>query len=269
MTALNVTILGCGSSGGVPRIGNDWGACDPENPKNRRTRCGIFVEAEFSAGIEPLRFLIDTPTDLRDQLVREQIGSVDAVLFTHEHADQTHGIDDVRVLAYMQRKRMPVYGSEETMTVLSRRFDYCFKQKEGSPYPPILETMDFISAYNEFEIGEGERSISILPLDQDHGSMRSFGFRIGDFAYCNDMVDLPDKTLSELKGLDCLVIDALRYDPHPTHAHLQKSLDWIEELAPKKAVLTNMHIDLDYETVTKETPDNVFAAYDGMKLHTQ
>ena len=201
--------------------------------------------------------------------MRESIDRVDAVVFTHEHADQTHGIDDVRVLAYKQRKRMPVYGSEETMTVLSRRFDYCFKQKDGSPYPPILETKDYLSAYSEFQLGVGERSLAILPLDQDHGSMRSFGFRIGDFAYCNDMVDLPERTLSELKGLNCLVIDALRYEPHPTHAHLQKSLDWIAALEPEKAVLTNLHIDLDYETVSQETPDNVFVAYDGMKIRTQ
>ena len=264
MKSIKVTILGCGSSGGVPRIGNDWGVCDPENHRNRRSRCGIHVSVELAGDQKPLSLLIDTPPDMREQLIRNEIKSVDAVLFTHDHADQTHGIDDIRVLAYTNRAPMPVYGNSETIEELAERFRYCFFQPEGSPYPPIVKAMPTIEVYVPFSVGKEARSVEVLPLDQDHGGVRSLGFRIGDFAYCNDVVDLPERSLEMLEGVKLFVVDTLRYTPHPTHSHLEKSLGWIERLQPETAILTNLHIDLDYETLSAETPDNVLVGYDGM-----
>lgn len=266
MKSLTMTLLGCGSSGGVPRIGNDWGVCDPHNPKNRRSRCGAHVSIDFGDDRKPLSILIDTPPDLREQLIRSEIGEVDCVLFTHDHADQTHGIDDVRVLAYVRRSQMPVYGDQITFERLMGRFGYCFRTPPGSPYPPILKAMPAINAYEPFQVGEGERVVSVLPLDQDHGTVRSLGFRIGDFAYCNDVVDLPERSLELLEGVKLFVVDALRYKPHPTHAHLEKSLEWIDRTGAETAVLTNLHIDMDYDVLSRETPAHVLVGYDGMTL---
>lgn len=266
MAEVRAIILGCGSSGGVPRIGNDWGACDPENPKNRRSRCGMYLE--IRDGDVQQNLLIDTAPDLREQLLRHEINRVDGVLYTHTHADQCHGIDDLRVLAYMQRKRMPIFASEQTFNELHERFGYCFKTPDGSSYPPILDARPAIRAGEMFSVGPDNvhSAFSVLPVDQDHGSVRSLGFRIGDFAYCNDVVDLPEESLALLKSLDVFVVDALRYEPHPTHAHVEKALSWIAELKPRKAILTNLHIDLDYETLSSELPENVYAAYDGLSI---
>jgi phosphoribosyl 1,2-cyclic phosphate phosphodiesterase len=266
MISETVTILGCGSSGGVPRIGNDWGVCDPQEPRNRRTRCGIHISAKQS-GTE-FRLLIDTAPELREQLIRNEISDIDAVLFTHTHADQCHGIDDLRVLAYYKKAQMPVYGSHTTIEELLERFRYCFKQPDRSPYPPIMKAMPAIIPGVNFTIQKNDTNLQILPLDQDHGSVRSLAFRIGDIAYCNDVVDIPETSLMHLEGLDVFIVDALRYAPHPTHAHLEKSLEWVERLKPKRAILTNLHIDMDYEALSKNTPDNVFAAYDGMVINS-
>ena len=266
MTQTRIVILGCGSSGGVPRIGNDWGVCDPSNPKNRRSRCGLFVEIK-KAGEAPFRLLIDTAPDLREQLIRNEIRDVDCVLYTHTHADQCHGIDDLRVLAYLQRAQMPIYGMQSTLDELNERFGYCFNRPSGSPYPPILNAKPPIVANKRFTAeGASGGSVEVLPLDQDHGSVRSLGFRIGNFAYCNDVVDLPEETLARLEGLDLFIVDALRYDPHPTHAHVEKSLGWIERIKPKRAILTNLHVDVDYEQLGRELPDTVEPAYDGMEV---
>tara|TARA_Y100000052_G_scaffold27608_1_gene37656 strand:+ start:3823 stop:4509 length:687 start_codon:yes stop_codon:yes gene_type:complete len=226
----------------------------------------MHVTASFGESLPDYSFLIDTSPDLREQLIRNEISRVNSVLYTHDHADQTHGIDDIRVLAYMMRAQLPVYGMKETLAELTHRFNYCFVQPPKSPYPPILKAMPAIVPYTPFELGEEGGRFSVMPLDQDHGSLRSLGFRVGDFAYCNDVVDLPEKSLDQLTGLRLLVIDALRYEPHPTHSHLEKSLSWIEQLRPEKAVLTNLHIDLDYDRLTKETPDHVEPAYDGMTI---
>lgn len=268
MAKIKAIILGCGSSGGVPRVGNDWGVCDPSNPRNRRTRCGLFLAVETESA-DPFNILIDTPPELREQLLRNEIDRVDCVLYTHTHADQCHGIDDLRVLAYRRRARMPIYASEESFDELLERFAYCFKTPEGSPYPPILDARpSLVSGRKFFAEGASGGGIEVLPLDQDHGSVRSLGFRIGDLAYCNDVVELPDETLANLHGLDVLIVDALRFDPHPTHAHVGKALNWIDSLRPRKAVLTNLHIDLDYEALKADLPDHVYPAYDGMEIHS-
>ncbi|MFT6559211.1 MBL fold metallo-hydrolase [Sneathiella sp.] len=252
---MKVRILGCGTSGGVPRIGNDWGACDPNEPKNRRSRCSILVENEGT------KVLIDTSPDMRNQLLDAEVGKLDGVVWTHEHADQCHGIDELRVLAIRNRERVKVWGNKVTLDVLMRRFDYCFKQLDGSPYPAILEE-HFIDG--PFDIG----NINFIPFDQDHGSVISLGFRMGDIGYSNDLVNLDDNGFDILKGVDTWIVDAMRYTPHPTHVNLETALKWIERLKPRRAILTNMHVDLDYQTLIKELPAGVEPAYDGMEIIT-
>lgn len=254
-------LLGTGSSGGVPRVGNDWGRCNPNNPLNRRRRCSALLDVITPDTDAMTRILIDTSPDLREQLLDAEVDRLDAVVFTHDHADQTHGIDDVRALALRQRKQIKSYLDDATASSLIKKFRYCFEGHGG--YPPILDRQAAINAYTVFDIEGPGGTVSLLPLDQEHGRIRSLGFRIGDLAYCNDVSDLPDRTLAALEGLDVLVIDALRYSPHPTHAHLERSLEWIEMLKPKKAVLTNLHVDLDYDILSSELPSHVEPAYDG------
>ncbi len=261
MAELIFTILGCGSSGGVPRIGGRWGDCDPANPRNRRRRCSLLVErVEDNARTT---VLIDTSPDLRQQLLDANVGDLDAVIYTHGHADHVHGIDDLRPIVYARRSRMPVWADGPTQDRLYSGFGYAFTQPEGSPYPPILE-MHTIKGDVNIE-GEGG-GITFQPIRVSHGSIDALGFRVGDFAYLPDVAEIGDDAWARLDGLDIWVVDALRRDPHPTHAHLERTLGWIERAAPKRAVLTNMHIDLDYDTLTSETPDNVEPAYDGMRL---
>lgn len=261
MAELRFTILGCGSSGGVPRLGGHWGACDPDNPRNRRQRCSLLIERETEAGTTTV--LIDTTPDLRAQLLETGTGRLDAVVYTHSHADHVHGIDDLRMIVFNMRARLPVWADGDTQNALLSRFGYAFVQPEGSPYPPILN-MHTISG--PFEVEGPGGPVSLRPFRVGHGSIDSLGFRIGDLAYLPDVAEIYDDAWAELEGLDCWIVDALRRDPHPTHAHLDKSLEWIAKVAPKRAVLTNMHIDLDHDTVADETPPHVTPAYDGMVL---
>ncbi|ARE41914.1 Metal-dependent hydrolases of the beta-lactamase superfamily I [Rhodovulum sp. P5] len=258
---LTYTILGCGSSGGVPRLGGHWGACDPDNPKNRRQRCSMLVTREGERGLT--RVLIDTSPDLRAQLLQAGIGELDAVVYTHAHADHVHGIDDLRQIVFNTRHRLPVWADGPTQEALYSRFGYAFVQPEGSPYPPILEmhTID-----GPVTIDGAGGAITFVPFRVNHGAIDALGFRIGQLAYLPDVVEMGQDSWALLEGLDILVIDALRYTPHPTHLHLEKTLEWIDRLTPKRAVLTNMHIDMDYDTVATETPDHITPAYDGMVL---
>ena len=261
MGEVRFTILGCGSSGGVPRLGGHWGDCDPDNPKNTRRRCSLLVEREGDDGITTV--LIDTTPDLRQQLLDAGIGRLDGVVYTHSHADHVHGIDDLRMIVFNMRARLPVWADGDTQNALFSRFGYAFVQPEGSPYPPILnmKTID-----GPFTVTGAGGPITFRPFRVSHGSIDSLGFRIGDLAYLPDVAEIPDDAWAELQGLDTFIVDALRRAPHPTHSHLDNTLDWIDALAPRQAVLTNMHIDLDYDTVCAETPDNVTCAYDGMIL---
>lgn len=261
MGEMRFTILGCGSSGGVPRLGGHWGACDPANPKNTRRRCSMLVERETDEGTTTV--LIDTTPDMRAQLLDAGIGKLDAVVYTHSHADHVHGIDDLRMIVFNMRARLPVWADGDTQNALFSRFGYAFVQPEGSPYPPILD-MKTISG--PFEITGAGGAIDFTPFRVAHGSIDSLGFRIGDLAYLPDVADIYDEAWPTLENLDCFIVDALRRDPHPTHAHLEKTLGWIEQLQPKTAVLTNMHIDLDYDTLSAETPDHISCAYDGMVI---
>ncbi len=256
------TLLGTGSSGGVPRVGNDWGACDPTEPRNRRRRCSALVQLTGDAGTTNV--LIDTSPDLREQMLDAQVSHLDAILYTHDHADQSHGIDDVRPYVIRARKPLPVYMSEETRETLTRRFAYCFEGKGG--YPAILDLQDSLIAYQPVKVTGPGGDLTVLPLDMEHGRIRCLGFRIGSLAYCNDVNALPDETLNALEGLDTLVIDALRYTPHPTHAHLEQTLEWIAQIRPRLAVLTNLHVDMDYGTLARDLPNGVVPAYDGQPL---
>jgi len=261
---LQIRILGSGSSGGVPRIGNDWGVCDPAEPRNRRSRCSILVRSWQAGAAEPTLVLVDTSPDMREQLLAARVVRLDAVLLTHEHADQCHGIDDLRAIVIRHRKRMPVHMDAATAEIVMRRFDYCFEGAKG--YPAILDGTADLKAGQVAVIGGPGGAVPFEVLDQDHGGVRSLGFRIGDFAYCNDVVRLPEETLERLGGLDLLVIDALRYAPHPTHANVDQALAWIDRLKPRRAVLSNLHVDLDYQTLRAELPDGVEPAFDGLEL---
>lgn len=261
MAPLRFTILGCGSSGGVPRLGGHWGACDPRNARNRRRRCSLLIERLGEQGTT--RVLIDTTPDMRDQLLDAGVGELDAVVYTHSHADHVHGIDDLRQIVFNMRRRLPVWADPPTQEALYSRFGYAFVQPEGSPYPPIL---DLHTIRGPLTVSGAGGTLELAPIRVNHGSMDALGFRIGALAYIPDVVEIYPESWAMLEGLDCWVLDALRRKPHPTHAHLALSLEWIERAAPRRAVLTNMHIDLDHDEVNAETPGNVSPAYDGMTI---
>lgn len=261
MGELRLTILGCGSSGGVPRLGGHWGACDPQNPRNRRGRCSLLVEQDGPEGTTTI--LIDTTPDMRHQLLAAEVGRLDGVVYTHAHADHVHGIDDLRMIVFNMRARIPVWADGPTSDALLNRFGYAFVQPEGSPYPPIL---DLRSIDGPVEIDGPGGPVTLTPFKAGHGSIDALGFRVRDAAYLPDAVTIPDESWAVLQGLDTWIVDALRRTPHPTHAHLDMSLEWIARAAPRRAVLTNMHIDMDYAEVDRDTPDHVTPAYDGMVL---
>ncbi len=258
---LKFTILGCGTSGGVPRIGGDWGNCDPANAKNIRLRCSMLVEQEGEGGKTTV--LIDTSPDVRQQLLTAGVSWIDGVLYTHDHADHTHGIDDLRVVAINGRQRVQIYCDTPTRKALENRFAYCFRTKEGSSYPPILN-MNLIEVGQGFEIeGEGG-AIPVCSYPQYHGEMMSIGYRFGNVAYSCDIKGLPEEAYEYLEDLDVWIVDALRLTPHPSHFSLEESLRAIEKIRPKRAILTHMHTDLDYDTLKAQLPPHIEPAYDGM-----
>lgn len=261
MAEMRFTILGCGSSGGVPRLGGHWGDCDPNNPKNRRQRCSMLVERISETGTT--RVLIDTSPDLRNQMLQAEVGALDGVVWTHSHADHVHGLDDLRMIVFNMRKRLDVWADGDTQNDLFSRFGYAFIQPDDSPYPPILN-MHTING--PVTIGGEGGEITFEPFQVGHGSIDALGFKIGDLAYLPDVAEMTEEAWEAVDGIGCWIVDALRHDPHPTHSHLAQSLEWIEKAKAKRAVLTNMHIDLDYETVAAETPDHITPAYDGMVL---
>ena len=261
MDQLRVTILGCGSSGGVPRLGGLWGECDPENPKNRRQRCSILLTRCNGHG--QTRVLIDTSPDLRNQLLTNDIGTLDAVVYTHEHADHVHGIDDLRMIVFNTRTRLPAWASPQTAAELRARFAYIFETPPGSSYPPVCDLHTINGAITATGAGG---DITLTPFMVSHGDIDALGFRIGDVAYIPDVSAIPEPAWAHLQDLDCWIIDALRRAPHPSHSHLAQTLDWVARAQPKLAVLTNLHNDMDYAAVADETPAHVVPAYDGMTL---
>ncbi len=262
---LKVTILGCGSSSGVPKIGNDWGDCDPANPLNRRRRSSILVEIGPEDG-PWTTVLIDSSPDLREQFLSANVTRLDAVVYTHDHADQTHGIDDLRHIAYAMRKPILTYLSRQTAGTLMTRFSFCFDTGERRAYPPILDHRIMEEPYPAFAIDGPGGPLPVLPFDLDHGTIRSLGFRFGPVAYSPDVLKVPDDSFARLEGLDCWICDAIRWDPHPTHSHVNQTLSWFDRMGVARGVLTNLHIYLDYEALKAYVPGHVIPAHDGMVL---
>jgi phosphoribosyl 1,2-cyclic phosphate phosphodiesterase len=263
MTAGKITILGCGSSGGVPRVGSGWGACDPAEPRNRRRRCSVLVERTGPQGTTSV--LVDTSPDLRDQLLGAGVNRLDGVLYTHDHADHTHGIDDLRPLALAMRRVVSLHMDQATSDMLTTRFAYCFVSPPGSEYPPIVREFRIVAGHLVRVEGPGG-AIVALPFPLHHGSSTALGFRFGAVAYTPDVSAIPDASLPALEGLDLWIIDALRLTPHPTHFSLSDALAWIDRMKPRHAVLTNLHTDMDYASLRARLPDAVEPAYDGMVL---
>lgn len=263
---IRATILGCGSSGGVPRLGGNWGDCDPQNPRNRRRRCSLLVRRDGPEGTTSL--LIDTGPDLVPQLLDAGIGRLDAVAYTHPHADHIHGIDDIRQIVFNMRRKMPIWADAPTSAALRERFDYIFETPKGSGYPPVAE-MHLIDG--PFVIEGPGGALHVTPFEVQHGTIPALGFRIshdvaGGMAYLPDVSAIPDRAWAAIEGAEVFICDALRRTPHPSHSHLEQTLGWIARSGVPKGVITNMHLDMDYDTVMRDTPENVVPAFDGMEI---
>lgn len=261
---LEVTILGCGSSGGVPRADGDWGICDPAEPKNFRTRCSLLVKRLGEGDTAATTALIDASPELRIQTARAGVKRVDAVLLTHDHADQVHGLDDVRAFYLRQQARIPCWMDAATDATMMRRFGYIFEGEGG--YPAICDRHAIPPHGQAWQVDGPSGAIPVTTFDQDHGGVRSVGYRFGGVAYSSDVVDLDEAAFAALADLDVWIVDALRRRPHPTHAHLERALEWIARVKPKRAILTNMHIDMDFAQLIAELPAGVEPAYDGLVL---
>lgn len=257
------TILGCGSSAGVPRVAQGWGACDPANPKNRRRRCALHVSRSGIAGSTEV--LVDLGPDIREQLLDARVMHIDAVLLTHAHADHIHGIDDVRPYVIQQGHLLPVYMDDATSQAVREKFGYIFRTPEGSQYPPLLREHRLAPGVKVVLDGPGG-PVEALPILFRHGDIDALGFRFGDLAYTPDVSDIPPESAKLLEGLDVWIIDALRYRRHPSHLTVSEALGWIERLKPRRAILTNLHTDLDYATLARDLPPNVTPAHDGLRI---
>ena len=254
---MKVTVLGCGGSGGVPFAdgtpGGNWGVCDPGNPKNRRRRVSILVEQGATV------LLVDASPDLRAQLLDAGAGRIDALLFTHAHADHCHGLDDLRAMAYARGGPIDAYMDPGSREVLTRRFGFAFTSSRDPDnlYPPVLND---IPIHGAIELG----GIAVTPFVQGHGRETSLGYRLGEMAYSTDAVSLDEAAFAALAGIKLWIVDCLRDRPHPTHSHLAQTLEWIERVGPARALLTHMNHELDYEDLKSRCPAGVEPAYDGM-----
>jgi len=249
---MKVTVLGSGSSGGVPLIGGNWGDCDPRNSRNRRTRASILIEQGDTT------LLIDTSPDMRQQLLDCELKNLDAVLFTHAHADHCHGIDELRGVNWLTQKPVDIYADAVTLKELTEKFSYIFRKAKGNNFYKPSVTSHEISG--PFTVGE----INILPFVQNHGEIHSLGFRIGDFAYSTDVHAFDEAAFKTLRGIKTWIVDAVRPTPHPTHAHLAMTLDWIKAIKPERAFLTHMNHEMDYDKLVATLPAGVLPAYDGL-----
>ena len=258
-----VTILGCGSSGGVPRVGQGWGACDPSEPRNRRRRCSILIEQ--GAGDAPTTVLVDTSPDVREQLIGIDLRHLDGVVMTHDHADHTHGLDDLRPLTMVMRRRIDVYADRYTTRSLHERFNYCFVTPPGSGYPPILR-LHTVETGQPLEVPGRAGPLAIETFRVIHGDVDVLGLKFNNIVYMPDVSDIPEDSIPYLEGLDLWILDALRPTPHPTHFSLPQALEWIARMKPKRAILTNLHTDLDYRALSASLPAHITAAYDGLSV---
>jgi phosphoribosyl 1,2-cyclic phosphate phosphodiesterase len=259
---MKITILGCGNSLGVPVIGCDCSVCTSENPKNKRLRVSVAVE------VDSLSLIIDTSPDFRQQILREKIKKIDAVLYTHDHADHVHGIDDLRAFNFGNDTPIPIYSNGETIGSIKKRFSYAFDQK---PKKNIKNTI-FCPNLQGFAVEIEEDDISwfdindtrITIFEQKHGKIKTIGYRIGNFAYSTDVNELSEVAFETLAGVDCWVVDCLRYEPSYSHSYLERTLEWIKRVQPKTTILTHLAHEFDYEKLSAELPAGVFAGYDGM-----
>lgn len=262
---LELTILGCGSSGGVPRADGNWGVCDPKDPRNLRTRCSLMVRRPSSAPAEQwTTVVVDASPEFRQQTAEAGAKRLDALLMTHDHADQSHGIDDIRAFALRQRARIPCHVDAATEATMERRFGYIFHGEKG--YPAISDLKRIPAHGARWRIEGPSGAIPVVTFDQDHGEVRSVGYRFGSAAYSSDVLDLDEPAFAALEGVEVWIVDALRYAPHPTHAHVERTLGWIDRLKPRRAILTNLHIDLDFEELSSRLPKGVEAAHDGLRV---
>ena len=261
MGELCFTILGCGSSGGVPRLGGKWGNCDPNNSKNVRKRCSLLIQRFEGEAVTSV--LIDTTPDMRQQLLDAKIGTLDAVVYTHEHADHLHGLDDLRMIVINMNKRLPVYAASRTKKSILERFGYAFETPKGSPYPPILDMNDLNS---ELSIDGPGGVINITTFDVEHGNISARAIKVNNVLYTPDISAFIADTDNALQDIDCWILDSLRYTPHPSHINVQQALEWIKKYKPRRSILTNLHVDLDYEILSAETPEHVTPAYDGLRI---
>lgn len=255
---MRVTVLGCGGSGGVPLINGNWGSCNPANPKNQRRRVSVLIQ---DRGVN---ILVDTSPDLREQLLDNNIRKIDAVLYTHDHADHCHGIDELRAMSY-DKSSQPIdaFGTSATLAALRQRFGYIFDQAEGGPsglYRPVLRAREIDGPFQA-------AGVDVIPFEQDHGfGAVTTGYRLGGFAYSTDLVELPTVAKAVLNGLDLWIVDCLRFEPHPTHTHFDRTIEWISELKPKRAILTHLNHMMDYDEVARRCPAGVEPGYDGLAV---
>jgi phosphoribosyl 1,2-cyclic phosphate phosphodiesterase len=266
---LDVAILGSGSSGGVPRADGAWGACDPGDRRNWRSRCSMMARRRSSDADGPRTTLIvDASPEFRLQSASAGVDRLDALLLTHDHADQCHGIDDIRAFFIRQRARIPCWMDAATRRSMEQRFGYVFSGAFG-PYPPIADIHAVPPFGETWHVQGPSGPIPVTTFDQDHGAVRSLGYRFGSVAYSSDVVDLPEESFAMLEDLDVWIVDALRYTPHPTHAHVAKALAWIDRVKPRRAILTNLHIDLDFAELAGRLPPGVEPAHDGLTFSVE
>ena len=275
--SLTLTLMGTGSSGGVPRVGNVWGNCDPNEPRNRRRRCSLLIESEnLNAGqsesdamdstVSKTTVVIDTGADLREQLLTNNVRSIEGVVLTHSHADHIFGLDDLRQMAINLRRPIDVWIDDTTRTQVMAAFGYCFHQAPGSSYPSFCTERSLVP-FTPFKVDGPGGTIHINTLTAEHGDINALGVRVGNAVYLPDMKRITDpKSLELLADIDVLIVDALRYNVHPSHMNLDESLDFINTVKPKRAILTNMHGDMDYQQVKSSLPDSVEPGYDGLQI---
>ncbi|WP_019961794.1 MBL fold metallo-hydrolase [Woodsholea maritima] len=268
MALYRYTILGCGSSGGVPRADGDWGVCDPSNPKNRRLRCSLLIERgddldAVENGDKVTRLLVDTSPDFRQQWLNVGSPALHGIFYTHDHADQTHGIDDVRALVYRQHIRFPAWMNDETHQRLTRRFSYIFEAPAHSLYPPLLDAKK-LPERGEVLLCEGPGGpITARVFPVEHGRVTCAALVVGGMAYTPDVSAIAPEDLSTVSGISLWIVDCLKNTPHPTHAHFQQVMDWRDAVRPARMALTNLHTDHDYEALRAQCPPGVEPVYDG------